>query len=159
MQKGFIVLKALLFMIMGCFFVLPSYAAAADDFSSYLSQDDVRQATGIADAKAVAKNPLKGFGGDLNFASGEGAALLMVQILDRENYPSFKKMGNAALAGLGDEAVQGATMPGAPPNFICFLKGARCVTLTTYLNHQSFDRNMLTIEQLTALAKIVASRI
>lgn len=134
--------------------------AAPNKFGKYLSAADIQQVTGMKTVKSVAKDPAKGFGGDLNFAAGNGNALLMVQIVGKEQYQVFKKYGNGgAVKALGNEAVQGATIPGFPPNYVCFIKGSYCVALTTYINNDDPSKTMLALDQLIALAKIIASRI
>ncbi len=140
-------------------FVLSFFPALhAADYSKYLTPEDIQKETGLTGIQAVPKDPMKGFGGDLNFANAKGGHVLMVQIVDESQYVGFKSMGSGTVNGLGEKAVKGATIPGFPTNFVCFVKGDHCVALTTFVDRASPTECVLKEAQLMALAKIIASR-
>jgi hypothetical protein len=132
----------------------------------------------VADVEAVAKLPVHvvgagkvaGAGPGVNFATADDKMLLMVvfgtdALYQRAKDQKDMKMGNttvpmvlfhAAVPGIGDEAFDSPS--GALQYIIYLRKGAKAASVTTY-----FERNgrttRLTMDQLKALAKIVAGRL
>jgi hypothetical protein len=132
----------------------------------------------IADVEAVAKLPVHvvaagkaaGAGPGVNFATADEKMLLMVVFGDSALYERAKaqkemKMGNttmpmvlfhAAVPGIGDEAFD--SPPGAVQYVIYLRKGSKAASVTTY-----FERNgrttRLTIDQVKAIARLVAGRL
>jgi hypothetical protein len=83
----------------------------------------------------------------------------MVQFAGTGNFAGFKnKYGKAPVSGVGDQAVQGASMPGMPDNLLAFTRGTHCVVLTAFGDFVS-HKVYLTVDQLTALGKVIASRL
>lgn len=132
----------------------------------------------VADVEAVAKLPVHvvaagkavGAGPGVNFATADDKMLLMVVFGDASLYERAKaqkgmKMGNttmpmvlfhAAVPGIGDEAFDS---PPGPLQYVIYLrKGAKAASVTTY-----FERNgratRLTLDQVKAIAKVVAGRL
>jgi hypothetical protein len=129
-------------------------------YASYLTAPDVERVSGRVGIKYIDRDPTVGAGGDLNFATRDDQTALMVQIVDKSYYAGFKESYfKSAQAGIGDEAFVGALVTGSPPNLVVFLKGDKCVALTAFgdLNADT-PTNLLTTDQLIALAKIIDSR-
>ena len=138
--------------------VLAGSLGYAQGYEKYLGPADVEKAAGMKGVKAIAKDSQSGAGGDLNFTNADGEIILMVQFTDATNYEKFKKRyGKEAVAGVGDQAVQGTTMPGFPPGFLVFSKAGQCVAITAFPDFAA-KKNHLTIDQLVALGKVLASR-
>lgn len=137
--------------------VVPATAQGAYD--KYLSAADVEKAGGTKGVRLVARGSVAGAGGDLNFADDSGELILMVQFADAKSFAGLKgKYAKGAVAGVGDQAIQGGSMPGMPDNLVAFTKGPRCVVLTAFgdfINKKVY----LTIEELTSLAKTIAARL
>ena len=141
-------------------FLLLAVTAFAGPYDSYLKASDIEKATGMKGVKFVERMAKKGAGGDLNFATAEGKLIVMVQVVDKNNYGGYKQLCfKSDIKGIGDQAMEGATISGAPSNLLAFTKGTQCVALTAFADPFNFGKkNMLTIAQLTDLAKTIASR-
>lgn len=50
------------------------------------------------------------------------------------------------------------SLPNYPENLVPFTKWNKCVALTSFINMNDMSKNMLTVEQITGLAKIIESR-
>jgi hypothetical protein len=61
------------------------------------------------------------------------------------------------IKGIGEDAFYGADFSDSP-NYLCFKKGKYSVELVAFINRTDVNP-FLTLEQLKALAKIIASRI
>ncbi len=134
-------------------------AFAQNPNEKYLTGADVDRVAGMKGVKLIPRMSVPGAGGDLNFADAAGELILMVQITDARNFDGFKKKyEKAAIAGVGDQAFQGAIMPGMPDNLLAFTKGSRCCVLTAFGDFAK-NRIYLKIDQLAALAKVIASRV
>jgi hypothetical protein len=133
--------------------------AMAQGYDKYLAPGDVEKATGLKGLTLVPRGSAAGAGGDLNFANAAGDLILMVQFADAKNFAGVKaKYGKAPVSGLGEQATTGASMPGMDDNMVAFTKGTHCVVLTAFgdfVNRKVY----LTVDQLTAVARIVASRL
>ncbi len=129
-------------------------------YAGYLTAADVERVTGRPGMKAIDRDPSVGAGGDLNFATRNDETALMVQIVDKSYYAGFKEpYFKSALPGIGDEAFEGGTLPGYPPNIVVFAKGDKCVALTAFGDLKAdTPTNLLTTGQLAELARIIASR-
>jgi len=134
-------------------------AFAQSPYERYLTGADVEKATGIKEISLIPRGSVAGAGGDLNFADASGEVILMVQFTDAKNYAGFKaKYAKGAAAGVGDEAILGAIMPGITDNLLAFKKGTHCVVLTAFADFIK-KKVYLTVDQLTALGKLIASRL
>ncbi len=132
---------------------------AQGSYEKYLAPADVERAAGLKGVRLVPRGSAPGAGGDLNFADDSGELVLMVQFAEARNFAGLKsKYGKAAVSGVGDQAVQGASMPGMPDNLLAFTKGTRCVVLTAFGDFVN-KKVYLTIDQLTSLGKVIASRL
>ncbi len=140
-------------------FALAVTAFAQNPNEKYLTGADIDKVAGIKGAKLVPRGSAAGASGDLNFADASGELILMVQFTDAKNYESFKnKFPKGAVNGVGDRAVEGANVPGMPPNLLVFTKGTHCVALTAFGDFAKM-KLYLTIDQLAALGKLIASRL
>lgn len=128
-------------------------------YEKYLTAADVEGISGLKGVKSIPRNPQIGAGGDLNFSTADDKLIVMVQIVDQNNYEGYKKyFFKSAIDGLGDQAMKGATLQNRPENLVAFTKGNKCVALTVFVNKDDFSKNMLSIEQTSELAKTIASR-
>jgi hypothetical protein len=155
MTKSFCVLR--ICVCLGC--CLAFTAFAQNPTEKYLTGTDIDKVTGMKGVKLIPRMSVAGAGGDLNFADASGELILMVQITDAKNYDGFKKKyAKGAVSGVGDQAFQGAILPGMPDNVLAFTKGSRCFVLTAF---GDFVKNKvyLKIDQLAALGKLMAARL
>jgi hypothetical protein len=133
-------------------------AFAQNPSEKYLTAPDIEKVTGMKGVKLTPRGSVAGAGGDLNFADASGELLLMVQFTDAKSFGSFQnRYSKGAVSGVGDQAVQGAAMPGMPDNLLAFTKGTRCVVLTAFGDFVK-KKVYLTVDQLAALGKLIASR-
>ncbi len=155
MRKRHRVTGILLSFTLGC----ASIAFAQGAYEKYVTAADVEKATGMKGVALIPRGSAAGAGGDLNFADDAGELILMVQFADAKNFASFKtKYGKSAVSGVGDQAVEGGSMPGMPDNLLVFTKGAHCIVLTSFGDFVT-KRLYLTIDQLTSLGKVIAARL
>lgn len=155
--KMFILMAGVFALIAGTVWSMPKPATATRSVNDLLTAADVTNVAGFT-AKLTPKNPGIGAGGDLNFATADKRLILMVQVVNKSQYVGYKSFMKAPLKGIGEEALQGATMPGYPNNLVAFIKGFTCVALTVFGDPNNPGKNMLTIEQAIELAKMIASR-
>jgi hypothetical protein len=147
-----------------CVAVLVSFTlnatAVAGAYDNYLKANDIEKVAGLKGVKSVAKGALSGAGGDLNFATSDDKLIVMVQVVGKSQYVGFKKyFFKSSIKGLGEEAMEGASVPGMPSNVVVFVKGAQCVALTAFGDAASGGKKfMLTIAQMSELAKTIAAR-
>ncbi|HEX3047143.1 MAG TPA: hypothetical protein VHY08_20485 [Bacillota bacterium] len=128
--------------------------------SEYLTAVDIEKISSLKGVKLIAKDPSIGAGGDLNFATSEKKMIVMIQVVAKSYYNSYKEMYyKAEVKALGDQAIECATIPKSASNMVVFAKGTQCIALTAFANPKDFSKNMLTVEQLIKLAKIIDSRI
>ena len=123
-----------------------------------LSVAEVESATGLKGVKVVPKNISKGAGGDLNFARADGTTVLAV-VVAQGMYDSWKGesvLYNAPVSGIADEAFSGPA--GTTPYVIYFRKGKQGVQVGTIANPADL-KPLLTLDQLKAVAKIIASHL
>lgn len=140
-------------------FGLAITALAQNPYEKYLTGADFEKFAGMKGIKLIPRGSLAGAGGDLNFADASGELILMVQFTDAKNFAGFKsKYVNGAVTGVGAEAVQGAVMPGMPDNLLAFTKGTHCIVLTSFGDFIK-KKVYLTVDQLAALGKLIASRL
>lgn len=137
--------------------------AAAGQYNKYLTVPDVEKVSGLSGIKIVPYDPSQGAGGDLNFATVDGELVLMANFLDGSNFKRYKNKPRyikAPVAGVGEEAYSGPKND--PQSVLIFRKSIYCVTLGTFLNMSGNAKSpttMLTMDQLIALGKLVASRL
>jgi hypothetical protein len=129
-------------------------------FDNILTTADVEKATGLSGVKQVPREPLNKFkNGDLNFVQSDGTPILMIQIRPDFVYETMKSDSGyfkAALPGIGEEAF---TSPAFDPQFsINMHKGHYVTVVTTHVDPKDKTKTVLKMDQLIAIAKIVASR-
>jgi hypothetical protein len=148
------------FAILLCLGLGPALTASAQgSFDKYLAPADVEKVGGIKGARSIPRGSVAGAGGDLNFADDSGELVLMIQFADVKSFAGFKtKYARGVVSGVGDQAIQGASMPGMADNLLAFTKGARCVVLTAFGDFVN-KKVYLTVDQLTALGRLIASRL
>jgi hypothetical protein len=146
--------------VVSILFLFSSLIGSAGSFDNYLKSSDLEKATGLKGVKSIAKGTAAGAGGDLNFTTADGTLIVMIQVVGKSNYAGYKQMFfKADIKGVGEQAMEGATVPKQPSNLVAFTKGAECVALMAFADAASGGKkNMLTIAQLTGLAKTMASR-
>lgn len=131
-------------------------AAQSDQFFKFLGIADVQKITGVQEIKLVPRT--EDADGDLNFARADGQVLLSVSFYPAGAYASARSSQSgfkSAVKGVGEDAFVGPAA--GPPLFIlAFRKGNYTVVLNTELDAKS--KPVLTIEQITAIGKLIASR-
>jgi hypothetical protein len=119
---------------------------------------DIEKVTGLPGVKLVPRNPKIGAGGDLNFATADDNLLVMLVVADMDIFNQWKTGKNYVykqLTNIGDEAY---SAPGGGVQYIVFFKsGNEVASISSFLNLQTGDP-LLTINQLSELAKIAVSR-
>lgn len=135
-----------------------------------LTPADVEKVSGLTGIKLVPRDPSKGAGGDLNFATSDGKLVLMVLVGGASLYqPSKAQKGSfhADVSGIGDEAFDGPSddsnpfkAPGgtAEPFLLMFRKGTSAITLSTYMNMDA-QKLYLSQDKLRELSKTMVSRL
>ena len=130
------------------------------EVSDLLTPADVEKVSGLTGIKAVARGSLPGAGGDVNFVGADGKLVVMANFFDGAQFEALKGTPNyrEALSGLGDAAFVGPSDTVMPTLYIVgFKKGDHTAILVTYFKSGASD-TILTMDQLKALAAIVASR-
>jgi hypothetical protein len=123
-----------------------------------LTINDVEQVTGLTGIKLVPRDPKKGAGGNLNFATADDKLLTMLVIADMDIFDQWKNAPNyagQAVTGVGDEAY--LAPKGQDPYIIVFRKGNKVASISSFPNVTTGE-SYLSVAQLKALANIVESR-
>ncbi len=149
-----------------CFIVITALLAVAmtlladSPLDKFLTVADVEKASGIHGVTLIPHSQKTGGGRILLFGTSGEPIILMFKMSDKLDYLGYKKAYfKTDLTGLGDQAFQGISIPGNPPNMVIFTKGNDCVYLVASAKSGVKPaQNFFTIEQLIQLAKIVASR-
>lgn len=125
-------------------------------YAKFITVQDIEKVTGLKGVTPIQKSA--DADGDLNFARQDGKLILSASFLPTSAYAGAKSSREgfkSAYPGIGEEAFIGPA--GNSPSFILvFRKAAYTVMLNTELESETSAR--LSIEQLVALAKIIASR-
>lgn len=151
-SRSFLFLSVMFIMCFGT-------AAQAETFDKYLSAADIEKVTGFKEVM-LSKSSQQGSAGSLQFKNKDGKVILLV----RFNSPSFYNKAEATklgqikgeIKGIGEDAYYGPNV--ATPYMLSFKKNKLYVELTAYINSKDV-MPFLTMEQLKALGKIIASRI
>jgi hypothetical protein len=128
--------------------------------SNLLTPADVEQVSSLTGIKAVPRDPTKGAGGQVNLATADGKLVVMANFGNGAQFDTMKSSPNyrESLSGLGDAAFIGPSKNIMPTLYIVgFKKGDHSAVLNTFFKGATTD-TMLTMDQLKALAAIVASR-
>ena len=100
-------------------------------------------------------------GGDIDIVTAEGKLVVIANFGSAAKFDGMKSTPNyrAPLSGLGDAAVGGPSTDIMPTLYIVgFKKGDRSAILTMFFKKGSATATVLTMDQLKALAAVVASR-
>ena len=111
-------------------------APSAVAYESMLSVADVEKVTGLTGVTLVPRDPSKGAGGDLNFATPGAGVVLMALFTGSTLYEQSKAAKgylHAMVPGLGDEAFDGPqNSPVGEPYVIYVRKGAKAFSLSAF---------------------------
>ncbi len=130
--------------------------ASQSQYDKYIHGADVQKVTGITGVKLVPKT--EEADGDLNFARPDGKIILSVSFYPASAFSSARSSRSgfkSSLKGVGEEAFVGPA-DGPPLYILAFRKGSFTIVLNTELEDKSSAR--LPLEQLVAIAKLIASR-
>jgi hypothetical protein len=134
----------------------------ADLYETYLTVDDVERISGLRDIKQMPFNPLRFLGSDLNFVTCDNQKILSVEFSKARHYNTYKifvpKNFKSSISGVGEEAFAGPDFKEQTPYLLVFRQGDHTVSLTAATT-SDFSHNMLSLEQLVELAKIIAQRL
>src|SRR5512143_3076926 len=140
--------------LVGSFWLILS--AYSYQYAKFVTVQDIEKVTGLKGVTPIQKSA--DADGDLNFARQDGKLILSASFLPASAYVGAKSSQEgfkSVYPGIGEEAFVGPA--GNSPSFILvFRKAAYTVMLNTELESETSPR--LSIEQLAALAKIIASR-
>lgn len=154
-------LKKTVSFIFCLFFVGSLSNTHPEDLEKLLTVKDVEKVTGRTGVKLIPKNPVKGAGGDLNFALADETILVIAAVQAAEMYDTWKKQEgffHAAVSGIGDEAFEGPSI-GKERYILIFKKGKTAVSLSSFFDMNAGGDPFLNQEQLRELAKIMISRL
>ena len=130
--------------------------AESGPFDKFLTIDDVQKITGLKGVKQIQKGSDPE--ADLKFTRQDGVVILSATFLPTSAYAGAKSSATgfkSLIPGVGEEAFVGPAS-GPPLYILVFRKGAYTVMLNTELEGQKSTR--LAIDQVVAIAKIIASR-
>ena len=130
-------------------------------YAKILAAADVSKVTGLSGAILSPRDPMKGAGGDLNFALPNGKMILLVTFLDTNSYNQSKAMKDVyggEVKGVGDEAFIGKVM--GMESILYFRKGARGASLSSFIDvdHGWPGKPYVSQQQLRQLAALMLSR-
>jgi len=155
MKKLFIAVVSLL-VIAGL--VVPAFAEG--QFDHIVSPADVEKATGLTGVKQVSRVKLDKFrNGDLNFMTKDDKPLLMIQFRPLFLFDEMKAdpgYFKAAVPGVGEAAF---ISPAFAPQFsVNFIKAGHFAIVTTHVDPKDKNKTVLTMDQVAAVAKLVAAK-
>ncbi len=131
-------------------------SAYSYQYAKFITVKDIEKVTGLKGVVPIQKSA--DVDGDLNFARQDGKPILSASFLPASAYAGAKSSPEgfkSLYPGIGEEAFIGPS--GNSPSFILvFRKAAYTVMLNSELENEKQAR--IPIEQLAALAKIIASR-
>lgn len=134
------------------------------DLAALLAPEDVQDVSGFAEVRRAGRNPDRRLGGDLNFILSDGRPLLMVVVQPADSFDDWKADPDSYredLGGVGEAAFIGpAAAMNEVPYLLVFRSGERTVGLLTYDDPEVEGwNNLLTLEQLQALARVIVGRL
>lgn len=134
------------------------------ELTALLSPEDVQGVAGLAEVRRAGRNPDRRLGGDLNFVLPDGRPLLMVVVEPAASFEAWKADPDSyreELADVGEAAFIGpAAAMNEEPYLVVFRSGERTIGLLTYDDPDAEGwNNLLTMEQLRALAQVVIGRL
>jgi hypothetical protein len=128
--------------------------------SDLLTPADVEQVSGLTGIKVVPRGSSAGAGGQVNLATADGKLVVIGSFGNGAEFDAMKSTPNyrEPLSGLGDAAFVGPSMDITQTLYIvAFKKGDHTAILTTFFEGTT-TTTVLSMDQLKALAAIVASR-
>ena len=134
------------------------------ELAALLTPEDVQQVSGLTDVRRAGRNPERRLGGDLNFVTSAGDPLLMVVLEPGDAYEAWKADPDSfreEINGVGEVAFIGPTVAmNEAPYLLVFRSGERAIGLFTYDDPASDGWvNLLSMDQLQALARVVIGRL
>ena len=154
-------LLCLIFLLLITGTVLPAHAA--DPFEKFCTAAEVEQSTGIRGVRFLSKNLPQYLGGDMNFMitiNGQKQMLFTVNFENKETYGVIKhNYFKMALKGVGEEAFVGQNTSSKALDRLVFRKSGACVSIIAGKDWNAGGKSRLTVDQMTKIAKIIASRI
>jgi hypothetical protein len=152
-----------LFLVIMSLTIIASLSAtvyAEGQLDHVISAADVEKITGLMGVKQVPREKLNKFrNGDLNFVAGDDKPILMIQFRPGYVFAAMKSDSGyvkASVPGVGQEAF---SSPSFDPQFsINFLKGNYYAIVTTHVDAKDKTKTVLNMDQLIAIAKLVASK-
>jgi len=140
---------------------------ASGKYENIISTSDVEKATGLTGLKQVPRQKAvdgvtgnKYLTGDINFVQANDQPIMVVQFLPSFAFDQFKGDSGfikAQVQGIGDEAYTGPSFD--PQTSVNFVKGGTYVTVSTLIDPRDKKKAVLPIEQVIAVAKVIAARI
>lgn len=140
----------------------PNAAGGTVDPSVLLTPADVETVSGMSELAVVPYDPAVGAGGDVNIATADGQLVAMLVVEGPETWDAWltdgTTVGEPFTPPVGDESFTGPNPDVSSTTYIYgFRKGEVAIVIDTF-----FDTNgeaVLSIDQLRALAEIVAGRL
>jgi hypothetical protein len=136
--------------------------SATSPYEVYLTVEDVKRVTGLKAVWKVPFHPEEFLGSDLNFVNEQGEKVLCIAFAKAGLYHTYRstvpKYFKTPVKDLGEEAFIGPDIEGREPFMLVFRKGDHAVSLTT-APAKDPNRNLLTADELIAIADIIASRL
>ncbi|GAB4251336.1 MAG: hypothetical protein Kow00122_09010 [Thermoleophilia bacterium] len=132
--------------------------------TALLTPADVERVSGLSEVRRAGRNPDKRLGGDLNFVRPDGTPLLMVVLEPAQAYADWRADPDSFredLPGLGEAAFIGPSRTRLDtPYLVVVRSGSWAVGLFTFDNPDAAGwNNLLTLDQLQALARVVIGRL
>jgi hypothetical protein len=134
--------------------------AFAGQYDHIIAAADVEKITGLTGVKQVPREPLNKFkNGDLNFVGSNNEPILMIQFRPLFVFDAMKADGGYFKAPLQDVGEEAFTSPAFDPQFsVNFRKGNYIAVVTTHIDPKDKSKTVLKMDQLIALAKLIAQR-
>lgn len=160
-------MKNLLVLVLVCAFAVGLVGnVRAGQYDNIVSAADVERATGLQGIKQVPRvkatdgmTANKLLTGDLNFVRQDGEPVLIIQFRPVFVYDGMKADSGyfkAAVPGIGDEAFLSPSFP--PQNAVNIRKGSHVAVVTAHIDPKDSSKTIISLDQLTSVAKLVASR-
>lgn len=132
--------------------------------TALLTPADVERVSGLPGVRRAGRNPDKRLGGDLNFVRPDGTPLLMVVLKPAQAYAAWRADPDSFredLPDLGEAAFIGPSRTRLDtPYLVVVRSGSWAVGLFTFDNPDVAGwNNLLTLDQLQALAQVVIGRL
>ena len=152
--------KKLVIVVSVAFVLMIHSVVLAGQFDNILTAADVEKATGLTGIKKVPHDSSNKFlNGDINFVLKDGQPILMIQFRPLFIFDKYKEdpgYFKTPLTGIGEEAF---TSPAFDPQFsINFRKNNHVAVVTTNIDPKDSKKTILSMEQLTTISKVLASK-